>query len=838
MTDYKDRTEFKSDDDIDRTEPVDLSKEVKGSFLAYAMSVLVARALPDVRDGLKPVHRRIIYGMNDQDFTYKNPHKKSAKIVGDVMGKYHPHGDSSIYGALVRLAQPFNTRYLLVDGHGNFGSIDGDGAAAMRYTEARLSKIANELVRDIKKDTVNFIPTYDGEDQEPEVLPSRIPNLLINGSDGIAVGMATKVPPHNLGEVIDGTLALIENPELTTTELMQYIPGPDFPTGGTILGKTGIKNAYETGRGSIVIRSKYEIEETESGKPRIVVYEIPYGVNKAEMIERIASLVKDKIVDGITDLRDETNKEGIRVVIELRKDVVPEVILNQLFKYSQLQTSFGANLVALVDNTPMVLSLKEILQCYINHQIDVITRRSKFDLDKAADRLHILEGLSIAARDIDKIIETIKTSKTNELAQQNLMEKFQLSERQAKAVLEMQLQRLTGIQQEKLQLEINDIHKNVEELNKILSDRGELMNLIKRDLQEIKDKYGDERRTDFSDDSSTIEDEELIPKEDIIITLTHNGYVKRVNVDTYRSQNRGGKGIKGITTADNDVVENMLVTTTHTDILFFTNLGKVYRLRGYQIPEYSRQGKGLPIVNKLALEDNEKVRAVIDADEYGDNHNLIFITKQGVVKRVNIAEFENIRQSGKIALSLREGDELFDVKHTSGNDEIYIAASTGKCVRFNEQDVRIMGRNAAGVMGIDIAEGTNVVGATTSKEGNLILAVTTKGYGKMSDREDYRLTKRGGKGVVTVNVTEKNGNLVALRAVNGNEDLLITTTKGTVIRLPLSQVKIAGRNTQGVRIINLDEKHEIASIAVTEHEEEIVEEENSKAAIETNENQN
>ncbi len=817
-TQDKDKINFNSDIDIDRVDAVDLSHEVRSSFLEYAMSVIVARALPDVRDGLKPVHRRIIYGMNEQGFTAGQPHKKSAKIVGDVMGKYHPHGDSSIYEAMVRMAQPFATRYTIVDGHGNFGSIDGDGAAAMRYTEARLSKIAAEMVRDINKETVRFVPNYDGEEVEPEVLPARIPNLLINGSSGIAVGMTTNIPPHNLCEVLDGALALIDKPDISVLELMDYIPGPDFPTGGIILGKTGVKNAYETGRGTIVIRSKCEIEESEHNKNKIVVTEIPYQVNKAQMIEKIADLVKNKVIDGITDLRDESSREGIRVVVELRKDVIPEVILNQLFKYSQLQTSYGVNTVALVNGEPKVFSLKQVLQHYIDHQIDIITRRTKFDLGKNADRLHILEGLTIAGRNIDAIIKLIRNSTTNEMAQQQLIEQFQLSARQAKAVLEMQLQRLTGMQQEKLDLEITEIHKTIEELNKILNDHGYLMEQIKKDIIDIKERYGDPRRTAFSNDSTSIEDEELIPEEDIIITITRNGYIKRVSIDTYKSQNRGGKGIKGITTNDNDVVENMLVTKTHTDILFFTNFGKVYRLRGHQIPVYSRQGKGLPVINLLNLDKEEKVKAIIDAYEYSDNHNLIFITKQGIVKRVDVAQFASIRQNGKIAISLREGDQLFDVKHTSGDDEIYIGASSGKVVRFNENDVRVMGRNAAGVKGITVGKGA-VVGVTTSQEGQYILAITEKGFGKMSNREDYRLSKRGGKGVITVNITEKNGALVAMRAANGDEDLLITTSKGIIIRLPLNQVKVAGRNTQGVRIIKLEDNQNVASIDVTEHEE-------------------
>jgi DNA gyrase subunit A len=811
---------------------INISKEVRTSFLDYAMSVIVSRALPDVRDGLKPVHRRIIYAMNEQGFTHDKPHKKSARIVGDVMAKYHPHGDMAIYDSMVRLAQDFSSRYTMIDGHGNFGSIDGDGAAAMRYTETRMSKIAQEMVRDINKETINFIPNYDGEEREPEVLPSRIPNLLINGSTGIAVGMATNIPPHNLGEVINGILAIIEKPEIEVIEIMNnYIFGPDFPTSGLILGKSGIKKAYETGNGSIVIRSKTEIEEMEGGKKRIIVSEIPYQVNKSNMIEKIADLVKNKIIDGITDIRDESNREGIRVVIELRKDIIPEVLLNQLYKYSQLQVSFSINMLALVNGEPKVLPLKDLLKHYLDHQVDVVTRKTKFELEKAKEREHILQGLKIAQLNIDEIIQTIKNSKDNESAQAELMSKFKLSDRQAKAVLEMRLRQLVAMEQDKINLEIEELNKLILELNEVLTNSTVLMNVIKKDLIEIKDRYADERRTQFSNDSSLIEDEELIPVEEIIVTLTSNGYIKRVGADTYRTQNRGGRGVKGITTNEDDIVDNLLVTSTHTDILFFTNYGKVYRLRGHQIPEYTRQGKGLPVINLLQTEKDEKIRAMISIDEYKDEETLIFITNNGVVKRVGVKEFENIRQNGKIAVTLREGDQLFDVKHTLGNEEIYIASSLGKVVRFNEQDVRVMGRTAAGVNGIN-TNGGQVVGVTTSSEGNYILAITKKGYGKMSERDEYRLTNRGGKGVITVNVTNKNGVLVAMRAVNGNEDLLVTTNKGTIIRLPLAQVKVAGRNTQGVRLIRLEDDQEVSSIAVVPHDEaaEVVTETNEQQA--------
>ena len=814
---------FNSDVKEEQIEHRNVSDIVRKSFLEYSMSVIVSRALPDVRDGLKPVHRRIIYVMNDLGVTSDKPHKKSARIVGEVMGKYHPHGDSSIYEAMVRMAQDFSLRYPLVDGHGNFGSIDGDKPAAMRYTEARLSKIANEMTRDINKETVDFVPNYDGEEQEPTVLPCRIPNLLVNGVSGIAVGMATNIPPHNMGEVCDALLAVAHDPDIPVIDLMNnYIPGPDFPTGALILGKSGIKKAYETGNGSIVIRSKTEIEEMDHGKKRIVVTEIPYQVNKTTMIERIADLVKNKVIEGITDLRDESNREGIRVVIELKKDVIPDVILNQLFKYSQLQTTYAINMLALVNNAPKVLSLKEILNAYIDHQVEVVRRKTQFDLEKTKDKEHILEGLAIASRNIDAIIKTIRSSKNDDEALNSLMGDYQLSERQAKAVLDMKMRRLTGMEQDKINLEIVELQKLISEFEHILESHDTLMEVVEHDINEIKNKYSDPRRTEFSNDTSIIEDEELIPVEDIVITLTQNGYIKRVALDNYKSQNRGGKGIKGITTHEDDVVNIMLSCQTHTDILFFTNLGKVYRLRGHKIPEYSRQGKGLPIVNLLNLEEKEKVSSMIYVDNYdNEEQSLTFVTVEGIVKRVAIKEFENIRVNGKIAVTLKEGDELLDVKLTNEDDELFIGSSLGKVIRFHVNEVRQMGRTATGVKGIDTDGGT-VVGV--AKSNKYILAITENGYGKMSDAEDYRLTKRGGKGVKTVNVTEKNGNLIALKAVKGEEDLLVTTDKGIIIRTPLTQVAISGRNTMGVKIIRLDGDSSVASIAVCEHEEETIEE--------------
>ena len=802
---------------------VDISNEVRTSFLSYAMSVIVARAIPDVKDGLKPVHRRIIYAMNELGFTHAKPHKKSARIVGDVMAKYHPHGDTAIYDSMVRLAQDFASRYPTIDSHGNFGSIDGDPAAAMRYTEARMAKIAEEMVRDIEKDTVDMIPNYDGEEQEPVVLPSRIPNVLINGTSGIAVGMATNIPPHNLSETIDAALAVMENPNIDVNELMtNYIYGPDFPTGAYILGKSGIRKAFETGNGSITIRSKCDIEEMDNGKKRIIVTEIPYQVNKAVMIEKIADLVKNKIIEGITDLRDESNREGIRVVIELRKDVVAEVILNQLFKLSQLQVTYSINLLVLVNGEPKVLPVKDILVEYIKHQEDVIRRRTRFDLKKCLDRQHILLGLQIAGKNIDEVIEIIKTSKNGEDAGNRLKERFPLSDIQIKAILDMKLQRLTGIEQEKIDAQLYELEQEITELNRILDDYSHLQEILKQELLDIKNRYGDARKTEITSDSSVIDDEDLIPQENIVISLTTNGYIKRVTSDTYKAQHRGGKGIKGMSTNENDVVDKLLACSTHTDILFFTSFGKVYRLRGYQVPEYSRTAKGIPVLNLIQIEKGEKVRAMLSVYNYDDDHYLNFVTKEGIIKRVQVSQFENIRQNGKIAINLREDDELIDVKYTVGNDEILIANSNGKVVRFDENTVRQMGRTATGVKGIDV-DGGHVVGVSTSQEGKYILAISEHGYGKMSVIEDYRKTNRGTKGVKTVNTTEKTGNLAVMRAVNGDEDLLVTTDKGIVIRVHLNQVSISGRNTQGVRIIKLDEGHSVSSIAVVEAE---LEEEN------------
>ena len=797
-----------------------LTAEMKQSFINYAMSVIVQRALPDVRDGLKPVQRRIVHGMNELGCYSDKPYKKSARIVGEVMGKYHPHGDSSIYEALVRMAQDFSYRYMIVDGHGNFGSIDGDGAAAQRYTEARMSKISMELVRDINKDTVNFVPNYDGEESEPEVLPAKFPNLLVNGTTGIAVGMATNIPPHNLGEVVDAILAVSHNPDITILELMEnYIQGPDFPTGAYILGKSAIKKAYETGNGLIIMRAKTDIIDIQSGKKAIVVTEIPYMVNKARLIEKMAEHVKEKRIEGITEIRDESNREGIRIVIELRKDVQPEVILNQLFKLTALQTTFGVNSIALVNNEPQTLNLKQMITYYLDHQEEVIKRRTAFDLKKAEDRAHILDGLKRALDQIDAIIDLIRTSRTTEIIQNRLMEEFDMSERQAKAIREMQLQRLAGLEREKIENELNDLLELIADLKDILANRERILEIIETELLQIKEKFADKRRTEIIQGTFDLEDEDLIPVEDVIISLTTNGYIKRTPVDTYKTQNRGGRGIKGMSTNEDDIVDSLINMSTHDDLLFFTNFGKVYRIKGYNVPEFGRTAKGLPVVNLLNLEKDEYVKSMISIDR---NHideekelYLFFVTLNGLVKKTSLEEFKNIRQSGKIAITLKDEDQLVAVKLTTNDEEILIAASNGKLIRFKENDVRPMGRTASGVKGINV-DGGHVVGMTTNGEGQYIMAISENGYGKMSPIDDYRESHRGGKGVKTINTTLKTGQLVALRAVNGDEDLLIITSEGIVIRLPMEQVKMAGRNTQGVRLIKVSEGSTVSSVEVVE----------------------
>lgn len=792
-----------------------ISSEMRTSFLDYSMSVIVARALPDVRDGMKPVHRRILYAMNDLVIVADKPHKKSARIVGEVIGKYHPHGDTAVYETMVRMAQDFSYRYPLVDGHGNFGSVDGDGAAAMRYTEARMSKISMELLRDINKDTVDWMDNYDGEEHEPVVLPCRFPNLLVNGTTGIAVGMATNIPPHNLGETIDAVFAIMDNPDITVMELMEdYISGPDFPTGGYILGRAGIKQAYETGRGSIMIRSKVQVEDMPNGKKQIIVTEIPYVVNKAALVEKIASLVREKLIEGITDLRDESNMEGIRIVIELRKDVQSDVILNQLYRMTSLQTSFGVNMIVLVDNAPRQLGLKDVLQCYLDHQIDVTVRRTRFELKKAEDRAHILEGLKIALDHIDEIITLIRNSKDTSIAMNGLMENFGLSEIQAKAILDMQFRRLTGLERQKIEEEYDGLMAQITDLKDILNNHSRVLEIIRTELSEIKEKYNDKRRSEIIDAEIDMQDEDLIPQEDVVITMTVNGYVKRIPVDTYRLQNRGGKGIKGMSMHEDDIVDQFLTMMTHDYLLMFTNLGKVYRIKGYQVPLASRTSKGIPIVNLLNLDKNEKVLAMVPVErENSPAKFLFFVTAQGIVKRVPIEEFENIRQSGKIAINLRDGDELISAKPTTGSSQILIAAANGQAIRFNETDVRPMGRTATGVKGFNV-NGSRVIGMTTDFEGQYILSVTEKGYGKKSKLEDYRMTNRGGKGVKTVQVTEKNGPLVFLRAVNGDEDCLIMTNEGIVIRISLEKVSVYSRNTQGVKLISVEDDQSVSTVAI------------------------
>lgn len=807
----------------DRIKHVNISTEMKTSFLDYAMSVIVQRALPDVRDGLKPVHRRIMYSMNDLGIVSDKPFKKSARIVGDVIGKYHPHGDSAVYESMVRMAQDFSYRYMLVEGHGNFGSIDGDGAAAMRYTEARMSKIAMELVRDINRDTIDFADNYDGEEKEPTVMPSRFPNILVNGGTGIAVGMATNIAPHNLGETIDAAIAVMENPDITILELMEnHIFGPDFPTGAFILGRAGIKQAFETGRGSIIIRSKIDTEELSNGKKLLIVKEIPYQVNKASLVEKIASLVRDKLIEGITDLRDESNRLGIRVVIELRRDVQSEVILNQLYRMTSLQTTFGVNNLALVNNAPKLLNLKEILQHYIDHQIEIIRRRTQYELTKALERAHILEGLRIALDNIDAIIKLIRASKDDSTALNGLMETFGLTEIQAKAILEMRLRRLTGLERQKIEDEYLAIMLSIQDYQDILANHYRVVDIIKTEMSEIKRRFNDERRSEIIESDFDMEDEDLIPKEDVVVTMTTNGYIKRTNIDTYKTQNRGGKGVKGMSVNEDDVVNQFLTMNSHDHLLLFTNLGRVYRIKGYRVPQASRIGKGIPVINLLDMDKNEKIRALVSISPDHEGNFLFFATKLGLVKRVHVSEFDSIRQTGKIAITLKDEDELLGVKLTSGQDEIIIAGSNGKAVRFNEQDVRAMGRTASGVKGFN-ADGHEAVGLATDKEGQYILSVTQNGYGKKSELSEYRLTNRGAKGVKTINITDKNGPLVQLKAVKGDEDLLMVTSEGVIIRINLESVGVYGRSTQGVRLINVQGEQNLQTIAVVDKVEDDIE---------------
>lgn len=809
---------------MDRIIEKNIVQEVKDSFLEYSMSVIVSRAIPDLRDGLKPVHRRILYSMYESGYTSDKPHRKSARIVGDVMGKYHPHGDSSIYDAMVRMAQPFSFRHTLVDGHGNFGNMDGDGAAAMRYTEARLSKLSLEMVRDINKDTVDFDNNFDETEKEPTILPSRFPNILVNGSMGIAVGMATNIPPHNLGEVIDGCVAYIDNPDIDTLELMQHIKGPDFPTGGIILGNSGIKKAYETGRGSITIRGRVEIEEN-NGKSRIIVTELPYQVNKKEFQERIGQLVREKILDGISDLHEESNLENpVRVVIYLKKNANANVVLNNLYKHTQLQITYGINLLMIDQKTPRILSLKEIISKYIDYQKEIIIRRTRFDLNKCEARVHILEGLKIALDNIDEIIRIIKSSKTDDIAKEQLMSKFALDVIQCEAILEMKLRRLTGLEKDKIENELKDLLQRIEELKSILASEQKVLDIIKQELIEIKNKYADDRRTNIDMTAiDYIEDESLIPVEDIIITLTNNGYIKRVNSENYKSQNRGGVGIKGMATNEEDFVKNMISMTTHDYILFFTNKGKVYRMKGYEVPLYNRQSKGLPIINLIPIDKDEIVTAMISISNQDENRYMVFCTQNGLIKRTDISEFDNIRNNGKLAITLKEDDNLISVKKTDGNNEILIASSNGRMIRFDESEIRIMGRTASGVKGIDVGDGI-CVGCEISDQEKQILVVTENGYGKQTDITEYRKTHRGSKGVKALNVTDKNGNIVSFKTVTKEEDLMIITTSGIIIRLPIEQISTTGRVAQGVKLINLKDNQRVSNITVIEKDNENSEE--------------
>ncbi|MCM3664437.1 DNA gyrase subunit A [Mesobacillus subterraneus] len=802
---------------------INISQEMRSSFLDYAMSVIVARALPDVRDGLKPVHRRILYAMHDLGMHSDKAYKKSARIVGEVIGKYHPHGDSAVYDTMVRMAQDFNYRYMLVDGHGNFGSVDGDAAAAMRYTEARMSKISMELLRDINKDTIDYQDNYDGSEREPVVMPARFPNLLVNGTSGIAVGMATNIPPHQLGEVIDGVLAVSKDPDITIQELMEIITGPDFPTAAMILGRSGIRKAYETGRGSITLRAKVEIEQKANGKEVIIVRELPYQVNKAKLVEKIAELVRDKKIDGITDLRDESDRKGMRMVIEVRKDANANVLLNNLYKQTALQTSFGINLLALVDGQPKVLNLKQCLKYYLDHQVVVIRRRTEFELKKAEARAHILEGLRIALDNLDAVISLIRSSRTTDIAREGLMTQFNLSEKQAQAILDMRLQRLTGLEREKIEEEFQNLMQLIAELKAILADDEKVLEIIREELTEIKERFNDTRRTEIvSGGLEMIEDEDLIPRENIVITLTHNGYVKRLPVSTYRQQRRGGRGIQGMGTNEDDFVEHLITTSTHDTILFFTNKGKVYRSKGYEIPEFSRTAKGIPIINLLEIDKGEWVNAIIPVEEFVDDWSLFFTTKEGISKRSPLTSFAHIRNNGLIALNLREGDELISVRLTDGSKEMIIGTKKGLLIRFPETDVRSMGRTATGVKGISLSEDDEVVGMEVLEESSEILVVTKHGYGKRTPSEEYRRQGRGGKGIKTCNITEKNGDLVTMKVVTGEEDLMLITTGGVLIRIPVSSISMTGRNTQGVKLISLNkaENEYVATVAKVDKEEE------------------
>ncbi|WP_159152459.1 DNA gyrase subunit A [Enterococcus faecalis] len=820
----------------EKIQDVNLTSEMKESFIDYAMSVIVARALPDVRDGLKPVHRRILYGMNELGVTPDKPHKKSARIVGDVMGKYHPHGDYAIYESMVRMAQPFSYRAMLVDGHGNFGSVDGDGAAAMRYTEARMSKIALEMLRDINKNTVDFQGNYDDSEQEPVVLPARFPNLLVNGTTGIAVGMATNIPPHNLSEVIDATSLLMDNPDVTTNELMEVLPGPDFPTGGLVMGKSGIRRAYETGKGSITVRAKVELTEMPNGKERILVTELPYMVNKAKLIERISELHRDKRIEGITDLRDESSREGMRIVIDVRRDVSASVVLNNLYKMTALQTSFGFNMLAIEKGVPKILSLKRILENYVEHQKEVITRRTIFDKNKAEARAHILEGLRIALDHIDEIIAIIRGSQSDDEAKATLIERFEFSDRQAQAILDMRLRRLTGLERDKIENEYQELLKFIADLEDILARPERVIEIIKTELNDVRTKFGDARRTELLvGEVLSLEDEDLIEEEEVVITLTNNGYIKRMANSEFRAQRRGGRGVQGMGVHDDDFVKNLVSCSTHDTLLFFTNTGKVYRAKGYEIPEYGRTAKGIPVINLLGIDSAEKIQAIISVEGKAEaGKYLFFTTLKGTVKRTAVTAFSNIRSNGLIAISLKEDDELVNVVTTNGNQKMIIGTHAGYSVTFDENTVRDMGRTASGVRGIRLRENDYVVGAAILDENKEVLVITENGYGKRTKASEYPVKGRGGKGIKTANITEKNGPLAGLTTVNGNEDILLITNKGVIIRFNVDSVSQTGRATLGVRLMRMEDGAKVVTMAVVEPEE--VEEEIVEV-VETTENE-
>ena len=810
--------------DLERIRPIDLEHEMKKSFISYAMAVIITRALPDVRDGLKPVHRRILYAMHELGVTPDKPFRKCARIVGDVLGKYHPHGDSSVYGALVRLAQDFATRYPLVEGQGNFGSVDGDGAAAMRYTEARMSKMNMQMLADIDKETVDFAPNFDETLMQPCVLPSRFPNLLVNGSSGIAVGMATNIPPHNLGEVIDGVVKLIDKPDATNQELMECIKGPDFPTGGLILGRRGIYDTYTTGRGRIVVRAKTDVEPMPNNRQRIVVTEIPYMVNKAALVAKIAELVHDKRLDGISDIRDESDREGMRIVIELKRDVNAAVVLNYLYKHTQMQDVFGAIMLALVDGEPKVLTLREMLYYYLEHQKDVITRRTRYDLDKAEARAHILEGLLIALDNIDEIVRIIRGSANTGEAKVQLMERFALSDKQAQAILDMRLARLTGLERERLQEEYADLEKTIAYLRAVLADEKLVLGIIKDEILEIKEKYADERRTEITAMDGEIDPEDLIQEDSVVVTLTHFGYVKRIPRTTYRSQNRGGKGVMGMTTREEDYAERLLVTSTHAEIMFFTNRGRVYSLKGYEIPEAGRTARGTAIVNLLQLDGGEKVTAMIPLPKEREEGYLVMATRKGLIKKTGSDEFANLRKMGLIAIALREDDELIGVELTQGSSELMLATRMGQAIRFSESDVRPMGRNSMGVRSIDLAEGDEVIDVAKVEEGKQVLAITQNGYGKRTDISEFRAQSRGGKGILAMRLTEKTGLMAAQLLVSEHEDVMLITDNGTIIRMPVDDISVIGRVSQGVRVMRVEDEGRIVGVTATERDEDAVEE--------------